>query len=90
MNGPFGVWQKIQSEQGSNAAVPPWAVRQTANASNHKGLPGVTTEFSRVCDEGGRWVATYDRRRVGVATDSIGKRTRTTPDIQPVNAARNL
>lgn len=56
---------------------------------HHEGLPGITTVFSSEFDEGGRRIAAHDGRRVGVTTDRIRQRACATPDIQPVNAARD-
>jgi hypothetical protein len=89
VNCPFGVWKEIQSEEGGNAAVTFLAARQAANSSDYEGLPGITTVPSSEFNEGGRRIAAYDGRRVGVAADRIGKRARATPDIQPVNPARD-
>jgi len=88
-NRAFGVRQEVQNEQGGNAAVPSGTMRQAVNSSDHEGLTGITTVSSSVFDEGGHRIAAYDRRRVGMATDRIGKRARATPGIQPVNAARD-
>jgi hypothetical protein len=90
MNGGFGVWEEIQSEQRSDAAVPPGPAREASNSSGDEGYPRIPGMFSSEFDERGGWIAAYDRRRVGVAADRLGKRPRAAPDIQPANAARDL
>jgi hypothetical protein len=46
--------------------------------------------FSSEFDERRGRITAYDKRRVGTAADRVGNRPGAAPDIQPVNAARDL
>jgi hypothetical protein len=81
VNGSFGVWEEIQREQRGDAAVPLRVAWQASNTRGNEGHPDIATMLSREFDEGGGWIAAYDRRRVGVVADRVGQGSRSTPNI---------
>jgi hypothetical protein len=81
VNGSLGVGEEIQSKQRGNAAVPFAAAWEASNSGGDESHPGIASVLSSEFDEGLGWIATYDRRRVGVAADRVRKGSRATPNI---------
>jgi len=86
----FGLREEIQSKHGRYAAETARLAGQATNAGNDKGLSRVSVALSGKRNERGGGVAAYDRCRVRMAADGIGKRAGTAAYIKPVSASGNL